>query len=188
MKHLKNLSIAIISLLFITSCSSDDDSPEVVVEEEVITTMTITLTPDGGGTAIELKTQDLDGDGPDAPVITVSGDLAANTTYNGSIELLNETESPAEDITEEVEELDEEHQFFFQASNAIATFAYSDVDGNGNPVGLSFTLTTGSAGTGTVTISLIHEPVKDASGVSDGDDTNAGGEEDIVETFDIVVQ
>ena len=187
MKHLKKLSIAIITLLFITSCS-DDDTPIIVVEEEVITTMTVTLTPDGGGTAIILKTQDLDGDGPNAPVVTVSGNLAAGTTYNGSIELLNETESPAEDITEEVEELDDEHQFFFQATNALATFNYSDTDGDGNPVGLSFTLTAGNAGTGTVSITLIHEPIKDASGVSEGNIANAGGESDIEAIFPITVQ
>jgi len=187
MKHLKKLSIAIITLLFITSCS-DDDTPIIVVEEEVITTMTVTLTPDGGGTAITLKTQDLDGDGPNPPVVTVSGNLAASKTYNGSIELLNETESPAEDITEEVEELDDEHQFFFQATNSLATFNYSDTDDNGNPVGLSFTLTAGSAGTGTVTITLIHEPIKDASGVSEGNIANAGGESDIEAVFPITVQ
>ncbi|MFI1745909.1 type 1 periplasmic binding fold superfamily protein [Thalassobellus sediminis] len=187
MKNLKILSIAIITLLFISSCSSDDD-PEIVIEEEVITTMTVTLAPVGGGTTIELKSQDLDGDGPNPPVVTVSGNLTSNTTYNGSIELLNELESPAEDITEEVEELEEEHQFFFDASNAIATFDYSDTDADGNPVGLSFELTTTDAGTGTITVTLIHEPSKNASGVSDGDSTNAGGEEDISETFSITVE
>ena len=188
MNDLKNLSIAIITLLFITSCSSDDNTPMIVVEEEVITTMTVTLTPEGGGTAIELKTQDLDGNGPNIPVVTVSGNLAANTTYNGRIELLNELESPAGNITEEVEELGNEHQFFFSTTNAIATFGYSDMDSDNNPIGLSFTLTTGTAGTGTVTVTLIHEPMKNASGVSNGDIANAGGEEDIAETFNVVVQ
>jgi hypothetical protein len=187
MKYLKNLSIAIISLLFITSCS-DDDTPTIVIEEEVITTMTVTLIPEGGSTAITLKTQDLDGNGPNAPVVTVSGNLAAGITYNGSIKLLNETESPAEDITEEVEELDDEHQFFFQATNSVATFNYNDIDGNGNPIGLSFKLTAGSAGTGTITVTLIHEPIKDASGVSDGNIENAGGESDIEAIFPITVE
>ena len=188
MKYLKILSIAVITLLFTTSCS-DDDTPIVVVEEEVITTMTITLTPDGGGTPIIMQTKDADGDGPNKPVVTDPVNLDTNTTYNGSIELLNELDpNDVEDITEEVEELDKEHQFFFEASNSIATFAYSDVDGDSNPVGLNFTLTTGSAGTGTITVTLIHEPIKDASGVSDGNIANAGGEEDITETFNVVVQ
>lgn len=187
MKHLKEVLLLLLPLILLTSCSDDDD-PIVIVEEEVITTMTITLTPSGGGTPIVMQTRDIDGDGPNPPVITNPVNLAANTTYNGSIELLNELESPAEDITEEVEEKDDEHQFFFQATNSIATFGYSDVDGNGNPIGLSFTLTTGAVGTGTVTVTLIHEPMKDASGVNSGDITNAGGEEDIAETFNVVVQ
>jgi len=187
MKYLKELSILVMSLVLITSCS-DDDNPVVIVEEEVVTTMTITLAPNGGGTPIIMQTRDTDGDGPNPPVVTNPVNLAANTTYNASIELLNELESPAEDITEEVEEKDDEHQFFFSATNSIATFAYNDEDGNGNPVGLSFTLTTGVAGTGTVTVTLIHEPMKDANGVSSGDITNAGGEEDIAQTFNVVVQ
>lgn len=183
--------IAILSMLVgsFIACDNDDDTPEIVNEEEVITTMTVTLTPNGGGTPVIMQTRDTDGDGPGAPVVTNPVNLAANTTYNGSIELLDELDpNDVEDITEEVEEEDDEHQFFFSATNSIATFAYNDMDGDGNPIGLSFTLTTSDAGTGTVTVTLIHEPMKDASGVSDGDITNAGGEEDIAETFNVVVQ
>ncbi|GAL72302.1 hypothetical protein JCM19302_47 [Jejuia pallidilutea] len=173
---------------FISSCS-DDDTPVIINEEEVITTMTVTLTPSTGGSAIILKTQDLDGDGPNAPVVTVSGNLAASTVYSGAIELLDELDpNDVEDITEEVKEEDDEHQFFFSATNAIATFDYNDEDDDGNPIGLSFTLTTGASGTGTITVTLIHEPLKNASGVSEGNIENAGGEEDIVATFPVTVQ
>lgn len=189
MKTLK--IIAILSMLagsFI-ACDSDDNIPQIVNDEEVITTMTVTLTPVGGGAAIELKAKDADGDGPNPPVVTVSGNFAANTTYQGRIELLDELDpSDVEDITEEVEEEDDEHQFFFSATNGIAAFDYNDMDEDGNPVGLSFTLTTSNAGNGSITITLIHEPMKNADGVSNGDITNAGGEEDISQSFNIVVQ
>lgn len=189
MKTLKNLSILFISALVFTACSSDDDNPEPVNEEEVITTLTATLVPVGGGTTITLQTQDLDGDGPNDPEITVSGALAANTTYNGTLELLNETESPAESINEEIEEEDEDHQFFFQITNSLATFTYDDFDEDGNPVGLEFTVTTDdTTGAGTLTITLRHEPSKSANGVSDGDITNAGGETDIQAVFSISVE
>ncbi len=183
MKTLKFLSFFLFAGLLMVSCSSDDDNPEPVLEEEVITTMTITLTPAGGGTAIELKTRDLDGDGPNAPVITVSGDLASGTTYNGTIELLNETENPAEDITEEVEEKDEEHQFFYTASASLnATMSYENFDGNSEPLGTEFTLATGAASTGTLTFTLRHEPNKPNTGLAD-----AGGETDIEETFTVTI-
>jgi len=177
------LSLVFVGVLFV-SCSNDDDSPEPVNEEELITTMTITLSPQGGVGDITLQSQDLDGDGPNAPVITVSGDLAANTTYTGSITLLNETENPAENITLEVAEEDEEHQFFYVTTGAITGVAYSDQDGNGNPVGLAFELTTGAAGAATLQATLRHEPKKP----NDGTLADAGGETDIAQTFNVTVQ
>lgn len=180
-KTVKTILALSLMATVMTSCSSDDDTPEVVNEEEIITTMTVTLTS-ADGTAI-LQSQDLDGDGPNAPVITADN-LTANTTYAGSIELLNETETPAEDITEEVAEEADEHQFFFGLSGAIAEVTYSDEDGDGNPIGLEFELTTGDAGTGTVTITLRHEPTKP----NDGTLADAGGETDITQTFDVVIE
>lgn len=190
MKTLKNLSVLFLSIIILASCS-DDDTPQIVNEEEVITTFTATLTPNSGsGTTVTFKSFDEDGgDGPKVPVLSVTGELTASTTYNGSIVLLNETETPAEDITKEVEEEDKEHQFFFSATNSIATFEYSDTDGNGNPIGLKFKLVTGNAGTGDITFTLIHQPNKNASGVSDGNIANAGGETDFSETFkDVMIK
>ncbi|MBT8206285.1 MAG: type 1 periplasmic binding fold superfamily protein [Eudoraea sp.] len=177
------LSLALVSVLFI-SCSNDDDTPDPVNEEELITTMTITLTPQAGGGDIVLQSQDLDGDGPNAPVVTVSGPLAASATYTGTIVLLNETENPPEDITEEVEEEAEEHQFFYQVTGSITGVTYSDQDGNGNPVGLTFELTTGAVGGATLNATLRHEPKKP----NDGTLADAGGETDITQTFTLTVQ
>ena len=91
MNTFKKVSILFLATLVFTACSNDDDNPTPVNEEEVITTLTATLVPVGGGTTITLQTRDLDGDGPNPPVVTVSGPLVAGTTYNGSLELLNET-------------------------------------------------------------------------------------------------
>ena len=188
MKTLKNISILSLIALFFVSCSDDDTNPLPVNEEEVITTLSATLVPENGGDTITLKTQDLDGDGPNAPVITVSGNLKANTVYTGSLELLNETESPAELINTEIEEENDDHQFFFQTTNALATFDYLDFDDDNNPLGLEFTLTTAAAATGNITITLRHEPNKNADGVSDGNIENAGGETDIQAVFSVVIE
>lgn len=168
--------------LTISSCS-DDDVPVVVDEEEVITTMNVTLTATGA-TTVTLASQDLDGDGPNAPEVTVSGNLAANTMYTGTIELLNETESPAENVTTEVAQEDEEHQFFFDFSGALTEVSYNDEDANGNPLGISFTLSTGDAGSGTIQITLRHEPKKP----NDGSLADAGGETDIAQSFSVTVE
>ena len=184
MKIMKFLSTTIFATALIFSCSSDDDStPEPVLEEEVITTMTITLTADGQADVI-LQTQDLDGDGPDLPVVTVSGDLSENTMYSGSIVLLNETEDPAENITEEIEEEALEHQFFYTIGNGLnAETDYNDADSDGNPIGLDFVLSTNSVSSGSITFTLRHEPTKPNMGIED-----AGGETDIEATFDIAIQ
>ncbi|MEN8788381.1 MAG: type 1 periplasmic binding fold superfamily protein [Flavobacteriaceae bacterium] len=182
MKSLKTLAF-LTALSFFSACGNDDEVPEIVNEEEVITTVLITLTTQGGGTATTAQSQDLDGDGPNAPVVTVSGNLTSFTTYDGSIELLNETVNPAEDITEEVEEEDEEHQFFYSSTGSIDNIMYNDADGNGNPVGLVFLLTTREPGTGTLSVTLRHEPTKP----NDGTAANAGGETDVAQTFNITV-
>ncbi|QMU63324.1 MAG: type 1 periplasmic binding fold superfamily protein [Flavobacteriaceae bacterium] len=182
MRKTNFLNVLFITALLIVSCSKND-TPQVVNEEEVITTLTVILTPAGGGTAITLQSQDLDADGPNAPDVTVSGPLSAGVVYNGSIALLNETETPPGNVTEEVEQESNEHQFFYTVAGLDITTAYTNFDGNGNPLGTMFTLTTGVAGTGTLTFTLRHEPTKPNTGLSD-----AGGETDITVTFDVTIQ
>ena len=187
MKTLNNLNktkifFLAIAAVSITSCNNDDDP---VNEEEVITTVTTTLT--NGATTITLTSRDLDGDGPNDPLVTVSGNLTANTVYNGETTFLNELDTPAEDITVEVEEEGEEHQVFYQIPSALGTIGYTDFDLNAKPVGLTFTYTTGNAGTGNLTVTLRHLPNKSAAGVAAGDITNAGGATDAQVTYPIVI-
>ena len=186
MKTIKYLFALLAVSLVTVSCSDDDDgTPDPVNEEELITTLTATMSPDGGGTPVVFVSRDLDGDGPNDPVITVSGNLTAGTTYNGTIVVLNESEDPAENITLEVIEEDDEHQFFFVAGgNLDVTTAYSDMDGDGNPLGVQFSVIANTASTGTLTFILRHEPKKP----NDGTPSDAGGETDISATFDVTVE
>lgn len=182
-KIIKLLALLFVSSLAIVSCSSDDDGDhDHDHEEELITTVTYELT--NGTDVVTLKFQDIDGDGSAAPTYTVSGPLAANTTYSGIIELLNETESPAEDITLEVEEEGDDHEFFITSSISDIVVSKTDTDEDGNPIGIETTLETGNAGTGTLTIILKHEPTKPNDGTSIG----AGGSTDVEVSFSIEVQ
>lgn len=181
---LKSIALIFLGLIILSSCKKED--PVIPNEEELITTMTYTLTPIGGGDAIIFNFQDLDGDGGNDPIIT-SGVLQENTNYIGSLELLNETETPAGDISSEVEEEGEDHQFFFivegDASSSVQ-IDYQDEDVNGNPLGLATTFATGNASSGTLTIVLRHKPLKP----NNGSLVDAGGETDIQVTFDLNVQ
>jgi hypothetical protein len=184
MKKIKFLFMSALSLALFSACSNDDD-PDPVNEEEVITTMTVTMVPVGAGETVVLQTRDLDGDGPTPPVVTVSGPLNSGTTYESFIVLLNETETPPENVTEEVEEEDDEHQFFFGISGGLdATTSYLNFDGDGNPLGTQFSLVTGGVSTGNLTITLRHEPNKP----NDGTLADAGGETDIAQAFNLTIE
>ena len=188
MKIFKYALLAIPFLYF--SCSDDDDNtiPEPVNEEEVITTMTVTLVASDGSGVVVLQTQDLDGDGGEDPVVTVSGSISNMTSYVGSIQWLNEMEDEPEDVTVEILEEADEHQVFFGIGEGLPIqVVYADEDSNGYPVGVNFILApteAGVTGSGPLTITLIHEPMKP----NDGTVESAGGSTDITTTFDLVVE
>ncbi|MDX2302576.1 MAG: hypothetical protein NW226_07225 [Microscillaceae bacterium] len=189
--------------LFLSACS-DDDTPPPVNEEELITTVKLTFTPTGGGTAITATWKDLDGEGSGAPDLSqATATLQANTSYTLAVEFLNESESPAEDITEEVEEEAEEHILYFSVTNGLfSSFTYADDDapdsaGDGVfALGLNTNLSTGTGtpATGTLSVTLLHESDKSVGGgTSNGGNvkavpSGAGGETDIAVDFTINVQ
>lgn len=183
-KTIQTLAMAAIAVVSMTSCE-DDDAPEVINEEEVITTVTYTLTNAADNTdMVILQSVDADGDGPIDPVATVSGPLTAGASYNGEVLFENELESPAENITLEVIEEGDEHEVFYTTTISGATITKTDVDANGDPLGVLSTFNTGAAGTGMLTIVLRHEPTKP----NDNTLTGAGGETDVQVSFNVTVQ
>tara|TARA_B110000259_G_C13946540_1_gene374974 strand:- start:155 stop:712 length:558 start_codon:yes stop_codon:yes gene_type:complete len=179
---IKLIAVLFISSILFSSCSDNDDDHDHDHEEELITTVIYTLTD--GDDIVRLTFKDLDGEGGTDGTTTVSGPLKANTVYTGLIQLLNETESPAENITTEVQEEGDEHEFFYASSVAGVSITKTDMDSNGNPIGIETSLAAGNAGTGTLTIILKHEPTKPNNGSSD----EAGGSTDVEVTFSIQVQ
>jgi len=182
------VGLFLLATMLLTNCGDD---PEPANEEELITTFILTLTPVQGGATVTLRFTDLDGDGPNAPVLsydptapgTAAALLAANTAYTGSIELLNESETPSENVTEEIEEEADEHLFCFTiGGGANIDYSYDDEDDNGLPVGLSTNWETGEPSSGTIKIVLRHQP-----GVKNGL-CPGGGDTDIEVTFNIVIQ
>jgi hypothetical protein len=152
-------------------------------EEEVINEVVLTFTPTGGGSAVTATWFDADGDGVGNPTID-DINLAPNTAYEMAITLANTLEN--EDKTEEIEEEDDEHMFFFEfttdifsdpsgngnVDNRADPLNYNDQDDNGFPVGLSTNWTTGGGTSGSdFRVILKHQPggIKTAtSGSSDG--------------------
>lgn len=180
-KITKLLAILFITALTFTACSEDDHDDDHDHEEELITTVNYTLT--NGDDIITLTFSDPDGEGGNDGTYSISGPLTANANYTGEIELLNESESPAEDITEEVKEEDDEHEFFY-TNTAGLTIEKTDTDGNGNPLGIETRVNTGNAGAGTITVFLIHEPTKPNNNTV----ADANGSTDVEVTFNVTVQ
>ena len=69
-----------------------------------------------------------------------------------------------------------------------ASYIYTDLDTENHPIGIMTRVTTGEPSEGLVTIILRHLPDKFASGVSDGDISNAGGETDIEVSFLVIIE
>jgi len=173
--------------VFITGCD-DDDPPPPENDLEVITDVTLIFTNDADASDVVMASaQDPDGAGVQELAILDPITLDANTSYTLTFSILNNLETPGEDIGEEIAEEDDEHQLFFSFSND--TFAnptgngnidsssdplnYNDADDNGNPLGLSTSWTTSSStlSGGTFTARLQHQPdIKTSTtGANDGD-------------------
>ena len=172
-----------------TLAACDDDDPMLVEEneEELITRTTVVLT--AGTDVVTFSLVDPDGDGG-VDAVTTGGSLAAGTTYSYVATFLNETEDPAEDITEEVNAEDEEHQIFISFDGIDAAVTEQDEDDNGRPLGVTgrIRVADDASGSGTMNFTLVHEPNKEADGVADGDITNAGGETDVAAVFPVTIR
>jgi hypothetical protein len=148
------LLLFVASALLLSACEKENDGE--VNDEEIITTMQLTFVPQGGGATLTYKFEDLDGPGGNTPVVDPVI-LAANTTYAVTVQLLNKTVTPPEDITEEVAEEPQAHRFYYlPAAGSNITVSGLNNDGAGMPLGLTSTWTTGAAATGTIRVILRH--------------------------------
>lgn len=184
MNSILKFSLAIIIFFGLSSC----DKTVEANEEELITTVIYTLESKTTNDKVTLKFSDLDGSGGIAPIIQTIGKFKVGLEYNGTISILNESTNPVDDITEEVKDEGIDHQFFYEVSGVLSDemkITYNDVDNNNLPIGINSKVVVTTSGTGTLKITLRHQPDKKAAGVSDGKITNAGGETDVEVNFDI---
>jgi len=179
--HFKYLALAM--LFTVAACK--DDAVDVEEENEIITTVKLNFT--SGGTTKTFTFNDPDGDGGNAPVKFDNIVLAPNTSYTLTVELLDESKTPAESITEEVEKESDEHLFVYTPSPAsLLTYTYGDKDARNFPIGLTGTVQTGAAGTGKLKVQLRHQPPVSGKEVKDG--TPTPGSDDVNLDFNLSIQ
>jgi len=185
------LLLSLLSLVVFTSCEEDNVVPDEEHEEEIITDIKLVFTPTNtlsGLASVEATAQDPDGEGVQELQVLGSIDLAVNASYTLTYEIMNNEESPGEDIGEEISEEADEHQIFYSFTdgaftsptgngnidNASDPVNYNDSDSNGNPIGLSTAWTTGSSlSSGSFTVRLQHQPdVKTSTSTANTGDTD----------------
>jgi hypothetical protein len=165
-----------LSTLTFTACNPDDDNSN---EEEVITKVTLTL-KDAAGKESIFTWNDPDGaNGAQKPTID-NINLAANTSYTGTIKLENGTTSPATDITAEVQKESTAHILVYTASNISVEI--TDKDTNGKPLGIATKVTTKAATTDKLRVQLKHEPTDKNNA------QNPGGATDVDVEFPVIVK
>lgn len=174
MKNSK-LTFALISLLFtafLSSCNKDKNKkdPEPEIENEIITTIQISFKDSITNAVSTFKWENLGGFGLGSTFTVDTIKLSPSTKYFASVLLLNKT-NPADvdTISNEVEELDTEHQFFYSSTaNLTSSYLSTDVDDNGVPLGLYPKFVTGAASNGNLSVVLKHQPgVKPKTGQGD---------------------
>ncbi len=183
MNHLTKFALLLFaSVLLVAGCRKKESSSEN--EGELITTINLKFTPVSGGASQTFTFRDVDGEGGAAPSRFDEISLATATAYRLEMELLDESKTPAENISEEVAAEGDDHQFYFVPGGGIAlTINSLDTDTNGLPLGLNSTWTTSTTGNGTVLIVLKHKPGFKAAG-----DLITVGESDVEISWPIRVQ
>lgn len=178
--HLLLLAMGVLLSTF-TAC--DDSEPEPIDEGELITTLKITLVPEGKAQQVIGIYSDPDGPGGN-PATANTINLEANTTYNATITLTDDSKNPAVDITSEVEEEGDEHELFYETLNNLnLAVTKTDLDKNNRTLGLKARVVTSSTSTGKLRITLKHQP-----GSKGNTPDITKGETDVQALFDVVVQ
>ncbi len=150
MKNLKKIILLLIAssvIVSIHSCKDHDDDhdhDDHDHENELITTIKLTFTNTISSSKHTFAWRQPNGVGTAITVDTIK--LPVDSSYNVSVSVLDESKNPAEDVTEEIRELDTEHQFFYTSTTDRLVISNRDNDAKGLPLGLTFTAQTSSSG------------------------------------------
>jgi hypothetical protein len=174
--------------LILVGCKKDEEDPHHEHDHEVFTDVKLIFTnTEDSKDVVEASAQDPDREGVKQLEVKDAINLDTSKSYTLTFEIMNNLETPGDNIGAEVKEEDNEHQVFFSFTEgafsnpggngnidkASDPIVYNDKDENGYSVGLSTTWQTSSTplSQGKFTVQLQHQPdVKTAtSSVADGD-------------------
>jgi len=172
------ITLSTFSFIGCENPAADEDAGE----QEFITSVRLSLVDRAAKDSLVIVWSDPDGDGVGAFVGNTT--IRANRLYQGTIALRNDlaTTEKEKDITAEILEEADEHQFFYTFSPSLKPYTQvtiTDKDKRGMPIGLKFTVQTGALPSGTTSVSgslnivLSHYTTLIKNG------SNLGNEEDV---------
>jgi hypothetical protein len=184
------------SLLFLLAigllagaCNKDEQNVDPTDDNEAITTATLSLTNTASTTDVITATVESLNSTPNYTGATLN--LKANTTYTGSVTLLDKTKTPTVDATQEIREKLNEHLFVYTytpsgTTTSALSVTLTDRDSNPSPgpypVGLTTRMQTGTtAGSGSLRVELRHQP-------NSKDGTRQPGSTDLDTSFPVVIK
>ncbi len=181
-------AIAAFSILF-TACEKDPVTEPVVVEEELITTIKLNVIDSNNVTrSFVYKIENGFGSTTQGTITIDTVKLAPGNTYYYTIDVLNESVDPAENVTTEVFDEKDAHLFFLASNPLSGAGSVTITDGSKDNQNLPFNqagkLIAGANGSGTMTVTLLHEPT-DKNGTSTA---ATGGETDAEAMFPVLIQ
>lgn len=178
--------LIVLGMPFAIAACDKADNPEPGDENELITTVTLRFTEPGSTSALTFTYRDTDGDGGQAPTKFDAITLKANTTYNVTITFLDESKTPAVNLTDEITSKKDEHLIVYTPTPVtLLTFTATDKDSRNFPIGLAGTAKTGVAGMGKLKVQLRHQPPVNGQPVKNG--TVAPGSDDVNLDFTLTV-
>lgn len=149
-------------------------------EGEVITRFVVHLTGIGNSFNQEFEAKDDDGDGVFNSIDPIT--LPIGSAFMCHLHVYDDTKNPVEDITEEIEAESNAHLFTYAVAGANIVVGNLNTDSNGAPFGLESIWTSAAASSGSVKITLYHEPTNKNS------TTDPGGDVDVEVTFPVTIQ
>jgi hypothetical protein len=174
-----SLGAVFLGLFLVVGCKNVTD-PHDHNEGELITTVRLDLVnTDDASETVSATIKFKEGFGHDEALERNDTlKLKAGIEYAATITLLNESVSPAEDMTTEIAEEAGEHQLFYQPSASALTIAYADEDDAGLPIGIETIMTAANTGSLNLKVTLKHQP-----DLKNSTSTVATGETDVEVNF-----
>lgn len=190
MKRIQQLTfLALVASTIFTACKKEELPTPEPVEQELITTVRLIVTNSSGfNKTFNYKVDNGFGSSTQGNIEIDDVVLAPGTNYDVEVQVWDESKKPAENITEEVIAESHHHLFIFQSNPVTGAGAISfnngSKDDEGEPLNQKGQITTGAAGSGSLTVTLKHEPTN-KNATTPGE---AGGETDAQATFPVKLQ